>query len=149
MICSFKGLLIIQKIFSEYFGHISFGKINSGNIFYLIRRVNHDCIMMEDHYLLYGLFLSWGKLYIGPQKNTKKLRVFCVFPQDGSNKPCSQSSPPNPANVELLWDNTGIRASVQFPGSNPENLVKMAKNTVNTSELLMLKALSIYKSYRR
>ena len=64
---------------SEYFGYISFGKINSGNIFYLIRRVNHDGIMMEDHYLLYGLFLSWGKLYIGPKKNTKKLMIFCVF----------------------------------------------------------------------
>ena len=116
----------------------------------MIRRVNHDGIMMEDHYLLYGLFLSWGKLYIGPKKNTKKTDDFLrFFSQDGSNKPCSQSSPPNPANMELLWEHTGILASMQFPGSNPENLVKMARNTVNTSELLMLKAMSIYKSYRR
>ena len=56
---------------------------------------------------------------------------------------------PNPANVELFREHTGIGASMQFPGSNPENLVKMARNTVNTSELLMLKAMSMYESYRR
>lgn len=50
-----------------------------------------------------------------------------------------QKFPPNPANVELLWQHTGIWAYMHFPGSNPESLVKMARNTVNTNELLMLK----------
>ena len=63
----------------------------------------------------------------------------CDFFQDGCNKPCCKSSPPNPANVELPWQHTGIWPYMHFPGSNPESLVKMASNTVNTSELLMLK----------
>ena len=55
--CSFKGLLIIQKIFFDFFGYKHFGKINSGNIFYLIGGLNHEGVMMEHHYLLYDLFL--------------------------------------------------------------------------------------------
>ena len=84
-------------------------------------------------------FFSWDNFYIGPKKTQKSWGFFAFFFQDGSNKPCCKSSPPNPANVELLWQHTGIWAYMHFPGSNPESLVKMARNTVNTSELLMLK----------
>ena len=94
---------------------------------------------MEHHYLLYDLFFSWDNFYIGPKKTQKTEGFLRFFFQDGSNKPCCKSSPPNPANVELLWQHTGIWAYMHFPGSNPESLVKMARNTVNTSELLMLK----------
>ena len=117
MICSFKGLLIIWKIFSEYFGHISFGKINSRNIFYLIRRVNHDGIMMEDHYLLYGLFLSWGKLYIGPQKNTKKLRVFCVFFPKMAPTSLVPKVPPQ---IRPMWNYFGTIRAFGHLCSSPE-----------------------------
>ena len=93
---------------------------------------------MEHHYLLYDLFFSWDNFYIGPKK-TQKTEGFLRFFPRWFQQALLQKFPPNPANVELLWQHTGIWAYMQFPGSNTESLVKMARNTVNTSELLMLK----------
>ena len=98
-----------------FFGYKHFGKINSGNIFYLIGRLNHEWVMMEHHYLLYDLFFL-GITFTSAPKKHKKLRVFCVFFQDGSNKPCCKSSP----QIRPMWNYFGNIPAFGHTCTSPE-----------------------------